>query len=511
MFDYIVAGAGTAGCTLASRLTENPGLRVLLIEAGPPDRQREIHIPAAFPSLSLKGLVRWNDTTEPQAHLNWRRLSWPRGKVLGGSGSIGAMIHLRGCRADYDAWRDLGNAGWGFDDLQPLFGAAFCEPAEPNLLSTVFLDACEACQVPRYREFHGPAEAGAGLFPVSRKKGARWSVADALLRPALGRGNLTVWTGIQVARVLIEAGRATGVEYMHRGSRVQVRAAREVILCAGAVGSPQLLLLSGIGPVGQLESLGIPVAAALPGVGENLQDHLAVGLSYSCTQPVSLAGSATGLNTLNYLTRKRGPLVSNILEAGAFAKSRPDLGACDLEILFAPLGSLERGLAAAGRTRVQPFRRVADAQFPRTDHADFSRPAHAAAHRSGVSFNCGRPRITPQGSGPGAPDRGVRAARRLSRRGGGFRIGGYGKEPASPGGKLQDGPGRRERGRFGLTGSRRGGTARGRCLDHAFDPTLPPRRHCDGDRRESRALDSMTVPSRDSHGAALMIRNRNQF
>jgi choline dehydrogenase len=345
LFDYIVAGAGTAGCTLASRLTENPGLRVLLIEAGPPDRQREIHIPAAFPSLSLKGLVRWNDTTEPQAHLNWRRLSWPRGKVLGGSGSIGAMIHLRGCRADYDAWRDLGNAGWGFDDLQPLFGAAFCEPAEPNLLSTVFLDACEACQVPRYREFHGPAEAGAGLFPVSRKKGARWSVADALLRPALGRGNLTVWTGIQVARVLIEAGRATGVEYMHRGSRVQVRAAREVILCAGAVGSPQLLLLSGIGPVGQLESLGIPVAAALPGVGENLQDHLAVGLSYSCTQPVSLAGSATGLNTLNYLTRKRGPLVSNILEAGAFAKSRPDLGACDLEILFAPLGSLERGLA----------------------------------------------------------------------------------------------------------------------------------------------------------------------
>ncbi len=346
MFDYIVAGAGTAGCTLASRLTENPGTRVLLIEAGPPDRRREIHIPAAFSSL-IGSALDWKNTTEPQAHLNGRRISWPRGKVLGGSGSIGAMIHLRACRADYDSWRDLGNAGWGFDDLQPLFGAFpdLAEPpAEPNLLSRVFLDACEACHLPRYQEFQGPAEVGAGLFPLSQKKRARWSAADAFLRPALGRGNLTVWTGIQVARVLIEAGRATGVEYIQRGSRFQARASREVILCAGAVGSPQLLLLSGIGPPVQLESLGIPVAAALPGVGENLQDHVAVALSYSSSQPVSLAGAATRLNTLNYVTRKRGPLVSNLLEAGAFAKSRPEIDACDLEILFTPLGSLERSL-----------------------------------------------------------------------------------------------------------------------------------------------------------------------
>jgi choline dehydrogenase len=298
--------------------------------------------------------VNWQDTTEPQAHLNGRRLAWPRGKVLGGGGSIGAMIHLRGCRADYDSWRDLGNPGWGFDDLLPLFGGELAAQAEaqaeaqpePNLLTRVFLDACEACGLSRYqaREFQGPAEAGAGLFPLAQKKRARWSAADALLRPALGRGNLTVWTGIQVTRVLIEAGRATGVDYLQRGSRFQVRAAREVILCAGAVGSPQLLLLSGIGPAGQLESLGIPVTSELPGVGENLQDHLAVGLSYACTQPVSLAGAATRLNILNYLTRKRGPLVSNLLEAGAFAKSRPERAACDLEILFAPLGSLERGL-----------------------------------------------------------------------------------------------------------------------------------------------------------------------
>jgi choline dehydrogenase len=344
LFDYIVAGAGTAGCTLASRLTEDPGARVLLIEAGPPDRRRDIHIPAAFPKL-LGSALDWKDTTEPQARLNARRLPWPRGKVLGGSGSIDAMIHLRGCRADYDAWRDLGNAGWGFDDLQPLFPVGFSETATTSELSDVFLKACEACKLSPYAdEFLGPAEPGAGRFPLARKKNARWSPVDALLRPALGRGNLTVWTGIRVVRVLIEAGRAIGIEYIQRGSRFQVRAAREVILCAGAVGSPHLLLLSGIGPKQQLEPLGVSVVADLPGVGENLQDHLAAALSYASTQPVSLAGSATRLNTLQYLTRKSGPLVSNLLEVGAFAKSSPDLDACDLEVLFAPLGSLERGL-----------------------------------------------------------------------------------------------------------------------------------------------------------------------
>ena len=344
MFDYIVAGAGTAGCTLASRLTEDPGARVLLIEAGPADRRRDIHIPAAFPKL-LGSSLDWRDTTEPQTRLNGRRLPWPRGRVLGGSGSIDALIHVRGCRADYDAWRDLGNAGWGFDDLQPLFAAGFSDNAPLNALSDVFLKACEACKLSAYAdEFRGPAEAGAGRFPLARKKNARWSSVDAFLRPALGRGNLTVWTGIQVARILMEGGRAAGVEYIQRGSRFQVHAGREVILCAGAVGSPHLLLLSGIGPKQQLEPLGISVAADVPGVGENLQDHLAAGLSYACTQPVSLAGSATRMNTLQYLARKRGPLASNLLEAGTFAKSRPEVEACDIEILFAPLGFLERGL-----------------------------------------------------------------------------------------------------------------------------------------------------------------------
>lgn len=349
MFDFIVIGAGTAGCTLAARLSENPEANVLLIEAGPPGRRREIRVPSAFPQL-LGSALDWKDATEPQEHLNGRRLGWPRGKVLGGSGSIGAMIHLRGCSADYDAWRDLGNPGWGYADLAPLFANAprdpssETEPPQPNKLSEVFLEACAARGIGRYTTFAGPTETGAGLYPLDRVKGARWNVADAFLRPALKRGNLTVWTGVQAARVLIENGRAVGIEYLLKGSRHQFRGVREVILCAGAVGSPQLLLLSGVGPVEQLERLGIPVAAPLEGVGQNLQDRLAVMLRWTCPQPVSLDGVATRWNALSYRLRKTGPLASNLIEAGAFAKSASGLDACDLEIMFAPLYDIEKGL-----------------------------------------------------------------------------------------------------------------------------------------------------------------------
>lgn len=353
MFDYIVVGAGSAGCVLAARLTERPDTSVLLIEAGPPDRKREIHIPAAFSKL-FRTEVDWNFSTDPQAHLNGRSLYWPRGKTLGGSSSINAMIYVRGARADYDAWRDMGNAGWGFDDVLPMFKAAEHTTGGPlhveplrcvNPLTRAFLDACEAEGIAKNPDFNGETQAGAGLYQVTQKNGARASAADAYLKPALRRGNLTVWTNVHVARVLMEEGRATGVEFFLKQAeeRLKVRAAKEVILAAGAVGSPHLLLLSGIGPRRELEALKIPVVADLEGVGGNLQDHLNVGQSYRSTKPVSLSNAESIPNLLKYIFRKTGPLTSNIAEAGAFVKSRPDLAECDLQLHFAPVYFVEHG------------------------------------------------------------------------------------------------------------------------------------------------------------------------
>jgi choline dehydrogenase len=363
LYDYIVVGAGSAGCALASRLTEQPDINVLLIEAGLPDRKREIHIPAAFSKLFQSG-VDWNFLTEPQGQLNGRRLYWPRGKMLGGSSSMNAMVYMRGARADYDAWRDLGNAGWGFDDVLPLFKAAenqergasaehgiggplnVADLRLVNPLTEVFLKACEAAGIGKNADFNGGAQAGAGLYQVTQKNGARASASDAYLKPALRRGNLTVWTQVQVARVMIEEGRAVGVEFFQKQAqdRQQVSAGREVFLCAGAVGSPQLMLLSGIGPRNELEALGIPVVVDLEGVGRNLQDHLNIGQSFHSTQEISISDAESIPNLLKYIFKKTGPLTSNVAEAGAFLKSRPELEECDLQLHFAPVHFVEHGL-----------------------------------------------------------------------------------------------------------------------------------------------------------------------
>jgi choline dehydrogenase len=353
VYDYIVIGAGGAGCVLASRLTENRESNVLLIEAGPPDRKREAHIPAAFSKL-FKTPLDWNDATVPQEALNGRRLYWPRGKMLGGSTSINAMVYIRGRRSDFDAWRDLGNDGWGFDDVLPFFkrvetqGLNITELKSVNPLSRAFVDACKEAGIGPNADFKGPAQEGAGFYRVMQKRGRRWSAADAYLRPALRRGNLTVWTAIQATRILLENGRAIGIEYLQKGSTQQVRASREVILSAGSIGTPQLLLLSGMGPLKQVEALGIAPSADLPGVGENLQDHLSVGESYFCTQPVSLTEIETFINWMKYLILRDGPLTSNVFEAGAFVKSRPDLDECDLQFHFAPEHYIDHGFAKPG-------------------------------------------------------------------------------------------------------------------------------------------------------------------
>ncbi len=310
-------------------------------------------MPAAFSKL-FKTPLDWNFTTDPQEHLNGRSLYWPRGKMLGGSSSMNAMVYIRGRRSDFDHWRDLGCEGWGFDDLLPLFQSAETQPLSItelkclNPLSEVFVQACETVGIARNPDFNGPVQSGAGFYRVTQKNGRRWSAADAYLRPALRRGNLTVWTGIHVTRVMIENGRAVGVEYLQKSSGHQVRSAHEVILCAGAIGSPQLLLRSGLGPRRQLEALDIPVMVELEGVGANLQDHLAVGLSYFCTQPVSLTSVETLPNLMKYLAGKSGPLTSNIAEAGAFVKSQPNLAECDLQFHFAPVHYVDHGFTKPG-------------------------------------------------------------------------------------------------------------------------------------------------------------------
>jgi choline dehydrogenase len=352
-YDYIIVGAGSAGCVLAGRLTENSAANVLLLEAGGRDKAKQIHIPAAFSKLFKTG-VDWNYSTEPEPFLNNRKLYWPRGKVLGGSSSINAMIYIRGNAADYDGWKSLGNDGWAFADVLPYFkksenrergSGEFHGTGGPvnvadlilvNPLTRAFLAGAKEIGFVQNMDFNGAAQDGAGLYEVTQKNGQRHSAADAYLRPALARPNLTVVSNAHATRVLIENGRAIGVAFLRSGVAEQARATSEVILASGTVNSPQLLMLSGIGPANDLERLGLPVVRNLPGVGKNLQDHPMVSVGYLCTQPVSLDGAETFANLLRYLIFKKGPLTSNVAEAGLFTRSREGLNVPDIQLLFGP-------------------------------------------------------------------------------------------------------------------------------------------------------------------------------
>ena len=360
-WDYVVVGGGSAGCVVAARLSEDPAVRVLLLEAGDRDTAREISVPAAFSKL-FRGRHDWGYDTEPEPGCDDRSLYWPRGKVLGGSSSINAMIYIRGARADYDGWRDAGCTGWGYDEVLPYFlrsednsrGAdafhgtggplAVSDQRSPSPLVEDYLQAANEQGLEHNRDFNGAEQDGVGLYQVTQRKGRRESTATAFLRPALRRPNLEVRTFAQATRVVVEGGRAVGVEADLGGRREVFRAAREVVLCGGAIGTPQLLLLSGIGPADELRALGIPVVVDNPLVGRGLQDHLAVAAVHTAGLPVTYfdADKRVG-NVASYLLRQRGPFSSNIAEAGGFVRTSPDLPAPDLQLLFAPAMFVEHG------------------------------------------------------------------------------------------------------------------------------------------------------------------------
>jgi len=356
-YDYIIVGSGSAGSVLANRLSAKPEAKVLLLEAGGSDKSFFVRMPAGIAKLSGPRF-NWGYETTPQAAMNGRRMWWPRGRLLGGSSSVNAMVYMRGQPADYDHWRQLGNAGWSYDDVLPLFKKAernerlhdkfhgtegplnVAERPYTNPLSHVFVEAAQQAGLPFNPDFNGAMQVGCGLFQVTQKNGSRWSAASAYLHPAASRPNLTTLTKAQVTRVLIEKGRAVGVEYVRRRERHTARAAQEVLLAGGAINSPQLLLLSGIGPAAELQSVGVTVALDLPGVGKNLQDHLNVNIVQRVTRPVTLDGKNRGLApvgvALQFLLFGTGPGTSNVAEAGAFALSSPGAATPDIQYHFIP-------------------------------------------------------------------------------------------------------------------------------------------------------------------------------
>jgi choline dehydrogenase-like flavoprotein len=361
VYDYVVVGAGSAGCVVAARLSETADARVALLEAGTEDTQPEIHVPAAFPAL-FKSSLDWDLLGEPEPGLGGRRLYLPRGRMLGGCSSINAMIYIRGNRADYDGWVEHGAEGWGYDEALRYFKRAednergedaFHGVGGPTRVSDsrsmhplvdTMLEAAQQAGHEHNPDFNGARQEGVGRFQLTQRDGRRCSTVDAYLKPAAARGNLEVIPRALALRILFEGARAVGVEIARDGRVERLRAEQEVIVCAGAYQSPVLLMLSGIGPEDQLAPFGIEIREALP-VGEGMQDHCMAQVNYLTDEP-SLFMATTPENFALLEAEGRGALTSNIPEAGGFFRTRPGLAAPDIEFHFAPSLFFDEGLTA---------------------------------------------------------------------------------------------------------------------------------------------------------------------
>ncbi len=371
-FDYIIIGAGTAGCVLADRLSADGRSRVLILEAGGSDRRFWIRTPIGYGRTFADPAVNWKYHTQPNPGLNGRSIYWPRGRVIGGSSSINALVYCRGMPADFDDWRDLGNVGWGWDDVRPYFekserrvdasGAVrsdgpldvkdvtpFLHPTRRN-----WLDAAAELGLPVTDDFNGLHPEGFGCYQVTIRDGLRRSAADAFLRPALRREGVRLETQAWVSKIRFEQRRAVGVEYSRGGTAHYAAANREVILCGGAVNSPQLLQLSGIGPAARLASAGIAPLLDNPAVGANLQDHLAVVYSFKATRPTLNDELHSPIRQLiagmRYLLARRGPLALSVNQFGGFARANPQAARPDVQLYFNPV---TYGTGDATRTRIK--------------------------------------------------------------------------------------------------------------------------------------------------------------
>jgi choline dehydrogenase len=365
-YDYIIVGAGSAGCVLANRLTADGKYSVLLLEAGPRDTNPWIHIPLGYGRLFKEKAVNWMYQTEPEPGLNGRNVFQPRGKVLGGSSSINGLLYVRGQHEDYDRWRQHGNLGWGFDDVLPYFKKAEDQTrgvddfhgvggplpvsdwrhADP--LSAAFVDAAAEVGIPRNPDFNGATQEGAGFFQTTTSGGRRASAAVAYLRPAKSRPNLHVETSALAERVLFEGRRAVGVAYRTAGIPRTARARKEVLVSSGAFNSPQLLQLSGVGPADLLRQHGIQVALDAPGVGHDLQDHMQVRIVMRCSQAITLNDIVNNpfrkvMTGLRYAAFRTGPLTIAAGTSGAFFKTNPRLATPDIQIHFLPFSTDKMG------------------------------------------------------------------------------------------------------------------------------------------------------------------------